>query len=236
MGFPPDEQPAWLETFNGSVGLALVGFAAYVVLAHFVPAFVLLLGHGVTDPQAGQELAIENLPYLVGAATVASVLLVAGLKALGWLAPDPPRAELLRIAGWVGGGAVVCIAGQELLSALQSYLWVPAQEQEGVVEAAQRGGPAFLLALVLVGPAGEELIFRRFLFTTLDRGCGRAAAYAGSALLFGLLHLNPSALLLYLWIGVWCAVVYAKTGTIWAAIAVHALNNGFALSDLLLGR
>ena len=54
-----------------------------------------------------------------------------------------------------------------------------------------------------------------------------------SAALFALFHFNPSAILLYFWIGLCCAVVYVRTGTIWAAIAVHVINNGFALSDLL---
>ena len=78
---------------------------------------------------------------------------------------------------------------------------------------------------------GEELILRAIIFRLLMRAFGLTAAFAGSALLFGALHLgNPNATLfaaiaIAVEAGLMLASFYALTGRLWMSIGVHAAWN-----------
>lgn len=84
-----------------------------------------------------------------------------------------------------------------------------------------------ILAASILAGVGEELAFRGGLFRILEERFGTAAALAGSAGLFGLLHaLNPGATVLStaaiaLEAGVLLAAAYALTRNLWFAIGLH---------------
>jgi membrane protease YdiL (CAAX protease family) len=84
-----------------------------------------------------------------------------------------------------------------------------------------------------VVPIGEEILFRGYAFERLHRAGGPAVAYAVSTLLFALVHLNPSAILIYLYLGLVLAWVYHQSQGLLAPITAHAINNGVALLLLL---
>ncbi len=98
-----------------------------------------------------------------------------------------------------------------------------------MVEASATGGILFILAVALFGPIGEELVFRRVLFSALDSGAGRVAAYALPALIFAVVHFHPPAFLLYVWMGLCFAFAYAKSGSVLGGIFVHVVNNSWAV-------
>lgn len=102
------------------------------------------------------------------------------------------------------------------------------------------------LAAVTIGPLVEELMFRGVLFSALlgfrrggERGHpgGMRIAFAmlGSALLFGMVHLPdlgwrwyavPGLALL----GVGCAWLRLRSGSLWPAVAAHGVNNLLAVA------
>jgi membrane protease YdiL (CAAX protease family) len=79
----------------------------------------------------------------------------------------------------------------------------------------------------------------RFLGRTLfksERAC-EMAAVVSSAMVFALWHLqfNPLHLfVLFIW-GVLLAEIFRRSGTLWTAIAAHALNNGLMALIVILG-
>lgn len=83
------------------------------------------------------------------------------------------------------------------------------------------------LAGSMVAAVGEELAFRGGAFRVLEDTFGTTAALAGSAALFGLLHLiNPGAtaastLAIALEAGVLLASAYAFTRNLWLPIGIH---------------
>lgn len=82
---------------------------------------------------------------------------------------------------------------------------------------------AFLLFAV-AAPVVEELVFRGILYQGLTRW-GRRAAALVSALLFGVAHLRPEALVYYTLVGLLLAGVYRRRG-LSGSIATHAAFNG----------
>ena len=60
------------------------------------------------------------------------------------------------------------------------------------------------------------------------------AAYLLPAVIFALIHFNPTGLLTYLWLGVVFAHAYRLTGRLWVAMLVHFGNNAFTFGLLLL--
>jgi membrane protease YdiL (CAAX protease family) len=73
-------------------------------------------------------------------------------------------------------------------------------------------------------PIGEEVFFRGFIFSTLRRW-GWAWAVTLSSLLFAAVHLQVVHFFPILLLGVVLAVLYQRTGSLVASIAVHGVNN-----------
>lgn len=106
--------------------------------------------------------------------------------------------------------------------------------------------PLFLIAFaVLLAPAYEELLFRRVLFGRLWAAGRPALGIVLSSMAFALVHEIPGtspnsfAAMLQLWLIYGCmgaafAWVYRKTGTLWAAVIAHAVNNAIALAAMVL--
>lgn len=107
--------------------------------------------------------------------------------------------------------------------------------------------PLFLAVFaVVLAPAYEELLFRRVLFARLWAAGRPVLGMVLSSLAFAFLHEIPGtndreiAQTLQLWLvyggmGAAFAWLYQRTGTLWAPIIVHGINNAIALSVLYLG-
>jgi|ADGO01.1.fsa_nt_gi CAAX amino terminal protease family. len=99
-----------------------------------------------------------------------------------------------------------------------------------------------LIALVLLPPVVEELIFRGFLFGGLRTKMTFAWAAYITSLLFAVPHLFASSEGL-LWVAgvdtfilsVILCYLREKTGALWAPMAVHAIKNAIAYTILLTG-
>lgn len=86
-----------------------------------------------------------------------------------------------------------------------------------------------IIAVTLVGPLLEELVFRgavtRFL---LERYTPRAAILI-SALIFGLIHMNPTQVIGGFIIGLLLAWIYFKTKSILPVLIIHVINNSLSV-------
>ncbi|ASS75527.1 hypothetical protein CIG75_11390 [Tumebacillus algifaecis] len=91
-----------------------------------------------------------------------------------------------------------------------------------------------LLATAVIAPIGEELLFRGVLQSVLTARWGVYTGVFGSALAFSLIHADPVLFLPIFLMGVLFSVLYRITGSLWAPIWLHAVNNFIAsLNDLL---
>ncbi|MCL2106158.1 MAG: CPBP family intramembrane metalloprotease [Oscillospiraceae bacterium] len=145
-----------------------------------------------------------------------------------------PRADgkrwLLCVA-LVFAGLAACFAGS-LVSALISWL---AEEAGMVFESPEFGSPtnipmllAELLAVAL-GPAViEELLMRGAVMQPLRR-YGDGFAITMSALLFALLHGNMVQAPFAFVCGLALGYITVRSGSLWPAMVVHFINNGFSV-------
>lgn len=99
------------------------------------------------------------------------------------------------------------------------------------------GGPFIftLLAIGVIAPIGEELIFRGAILRILKTHMPANGAVIVQALLFGFYHLNlvqapPTAVL-----GIFLGLVVLYTGSLWPAVIIHIVNNSLAISLSKLG-
>jgi membrane protease YdiL (CAAX protease family) len=81
------------------------------------------------------------------------------------------------------------------------------------------------LVVILVAPVCEELFFRGFLFRALRLRMPLWVAAAIDGVLFGLVHGSLVIVPILACLGIMLCWVYERTGTLFATIALHALNN-----------
>jgi len=89
-----------------------------------------------------------------------------------------------------------------------------------------------IVLVTVIAPLGEELFFRGFFFGSLRNWHGPVLAAILTGAVFGLIHAGsaPIGYLVPLAIfGAGLCMLYELTGSLYPAIALHALNNSIAL-------
>lgn len=89
------------------------------------------------------------------------------------------------------------------------------------------GPVALFLAIAVMAPLIEEFGFRGRVQRTLEHAFGVVPAIAASAVVFSMLHGRIDAVH-HLPFGVFAGWVVWRTGSIWSAVYIHALNNAAA--------
>jgi membrane protease YdiL (CAAX protease family) len=215
---------------------------------------------GVQLARQGNDVSAAQLQSAVGTPPVLFLILLtlvstggAALVLYFWRRRATPAersaswAAVQRFRTWW----LVLLAGVAtfLLSSLMS--WVGrglgldlAPSNLELIEAGFAQFPLFLaLFAVVLAPLYEELLFRRVLFGRLWQAGRPLLGLVLSSLVFALVHEMPglngkplaSTLFLitvYAGMAAVFATVYRATGTLWAPIGAHILNNALALAVL----
>ena len=153
-------------------------------------------------------------------------------RALGLVAPASwPRA--------VGLALGVVVAALAVSAALEPILHA-AREQGLAPEASRPPGPGpvigaalAVVALALVGPFVEELLFRGLLTAAFRRRFGPIRTALLTAALFALAHVLPRVIPPIFILGLALALVYERVGSTLPGILVHCLYNGIAVGAAL---
>ncbi len=87
-----------------------------------------------------------------------------------------------------------------------------------------------LLAGALVAPLAEETFFRSFLFAGFRKEVGLLWGILLSAAFFALVHFTPTAIVPIFFLGVFFALLYEASGSIWPSIILHSTINTLALT------
>jgi membrane protease YdiL (CAAX protease family) len=138
---------------------------------------------------------------------------------------------VLALPAWIGAQLI----GVVVFRLLEMVDLVP--EAGLAEEALSRADPLIVVvALVLVAPVAEEVFFRGVVYNAWLREYGTRVAIVGSAILFGFIHGSAFLFLPITALGVVLALLYRTTGSLPAAIALHAGYNGITVALVLLAR
>jgi membrane protease YdiL (CAAX protease family) len=91
-----------------------------------------------------------------------------------------------------------------------------------------------LVAVVIIAPISEELLFRGYFFGVGKRYFGGLASGGMTALLFAAVHANLASLLPLFVFALCLTLAYERTGSILVPIGMHALFNFTTLLGLYL--
>jgi membrane protease YdiL (CAAX protease family) len=234
----------------GRAALVAVGFLLATVLARVtvecggglaIGAWAVADGADLTDPDA-MATAFESLPIALIAALTILQLTLLGALAVGFAFLLRPARETLalRVGAWgvwpfaILGGLVVGTGPGWLAEWLTR--WLPSWLQLGALDQiaawfqqGDLGGKLLLgVAVVLFAPLCEELVFRGLLWGAIRRFAPEAVAWLATSGLFALYHLDPIHVITVLPIGLFIGWIRWTSGSLWAAVAVHFVNNALA--------
>jgi membrane protease YdiL (CAAX protease family) len=85
----------------------------------------------------------------------------------------------------------------------------------------------------VVGPVGEEVFFRGFVYTGLRKKYGVKGGIFWSSLFFGLTHGIPWQIPYAFVAGIILAYVYEKTGSLYSPILLHVVNNSLSVIGIM---
>ncbi|WP_295954643.1 type II CAAX endopeptidase family protein [uncultured Xanthomonas sp.] len=234
-----------VSVLSGLVWGVIRGFQLAMELkAQGIPADRLA---SVVAQRVGQPGALAQLLIALVSTLSAALLLYflrrpasAAERRASWQAARTPSTW-----GWVLLVAVGVFVGSATISALAAQIGIkPVPTNLPLMQDAMAQMPLFLCVFaIVIAPAYEELLFRRVLFGRLwDAGRPRLGMLLSGAA-FALVHEVPGttgnslAATAQLWLvyggmGVAFAWLYKRTGTLWASIAAHGLNNAIAVAGL----
>jgi membrane protease YdiL (CAAX protease family) len=223
------------------IAMAIAAVLFFGIGAIAVGAAVLVTGESDTD--SAQIIAAGLVATIIFDACLVAIAyyFVARRYNLSWpalgfrpLEPDlwwvPPAAAIGLL---VANGIYTYI-----MQSLGADALAPEQEYDDLFDT-RALLPLAGLFTVLVAPFAEEIFVRGFLFPAFIGRLGVFGAALVSGLLFGAVHItsiDTIGLIIPIGaIGVVLALIYYRTGSLWATIATHLIINSIAFTFLATG-
>ena len=223
-----DQAPRW-PAWYAPAGF-LGGFAVVLVVSVIAGVIAAAAGVDVEETPPGLVVVLTLLQAVILCGTA---IFLAGRTQR----PKPEHFGLRPAPFWPSvGWTALGFFGFFMFAILYSLLITPEGDQT-VTE--DLGADESTLALVAAGlvvmvvaPVAEEFFFRGFFYRALRSRFGVVAAASIDGLVFGMIHFTGPETLELLPIlavlGFMFCLVYERTGTLYAVIALHALNNSIA--------
>ena len=209
------------------IKLILINFGLQILVSYLLGLVGMLLCYLYTDSvQQGLILSGTMAPTVL----LSNLLMAVYLFKAGYLSGDRQLYSLLRPLRlmWAllwGISAIV------LTDCIASFLPLPDLTRTNF--AVMSHSAAGLLAVVVIGPVVEELLFRGVITKKLLQCYSPWVAILLSALIFGAVHINPAQVLPAFFMGLAFAWLFHQTGSVIPGIVVHVLNNGVYCLQLL---
>lgn len=224
----------------------MIGWTPLTVLLGALTAIGLMIVTtvpiAVADPNLESIAAKGGAQLMVGVALVAAALIFVLADAGGNLMAALRRLGFRDLA-WrlIGLGALAWVI--YLICALLLAPLLSPEQDDVAKEISGDSGDALAMIvtgvlIIVVAPISEEVFFRGFMFAGLRRSLPLWVAAVVSAGIWGSLHLSGGNLGVAIQLavfGVILALLYERSGSLWATIFAHGLNNTIAFLYLLSG-
>lgn len=214
---PSPSAPGWPEILAGTVAYAL----ALLVVAFTLPLVEDQAAAGVVGLFVSGAMGLLAL-------TVAVLIRIRGLTAFGFQRARPRHVAvgaLLGLASYVLGTLLVVLYVVATGASVQNV-------QTSYQAAAAGSWVSLALALVadaVVTPLGEEAFFRGVVANALLARYRTWVAVILSAAVFAVAHgINPVLPIAFV-VGLFTALLFRWSGSVWPGVALHGVNNATAL-------
>ena len=180
---------------------------------------------------AGKEFVGLNDANAIALATILSGLITVGiLFALHMIRPKTFNPKRIKW-GQAPIAFMAALLGILAMDLLSDQLNLPDIMKEEFGEMAKSVWG--IIAIAIVGPIVEELVFREAVTHSLLEHCShRWQAVLLSALAFGLIHINPAQVPFAFVMGIILAIIYVKTRSIVLISIIHIINNSLAVIEI----
>lgn len=225
---PGGSQPVWAEWGASGAVLGVVGAVIAVIAGGIL--LVPFVGTKGLDAKLANQLILSLAFIGVALAIAAQGQTRMPMRELGLLRP--------RYGHWVALTAqafVVVVAFAVVFSRIAQPEQSDAAEQLGF-NASVVGAIVAGFAIVVAAPVCEEIFFRGLLFGGLRKTLPFVGAALVSGVFFGAIHLatgNVAAAVQLSFLGVVLAWLYERSGSLWAPMALHGVNNAIAFTLLV---
>lgn len=221
-----------LDTLLYLVTFVIIQFAIPLILVvgymHFNPDSQLNFGNILT----------QNVTLNIASSIIGSLIVIALFIKLGWVSRSRaylvsrPWATLM----WVVLAAIGIIIPA---SGLEELFKVDMPEQLEVLFTRMMHEPLGYVAIGILGPLAEEIVFRGAILRTLLKLFGSKPwiAVAISAAVFGLVHGNSAQFLHAFLLGLLLGWMFYRTGSIVPGVVLHWVNNTivYVMANLMPG-
>jgi hypothetical protein len=236
---PQDEPPAVMECPSVSEREPVAPWRVIAWLSF-------TLGLGAINAYANYALDSEtpdDLAYRYSTAVAALVqygIFLAIVAGIAWGLPRRETFALRQPPSWpralllaTGSLAAIYVLASVYLAALSTVTDKTPTDEQGLLPEgwdSSRAGAfaAYFVAVAVLGPVVEELLFRGLGYRLFEP-YGQWTAIVATSVVFGLYHGLVLALPLLTLVGLALAVVRARTSSLYPAIVLHSVFNGLAL-------
>ena len=227
---PEAARPQWPPWYAPA---ALFGSFGAIMVAGF-PLLPVILTVGISEAVAG--IALLALLLVQDGLLVLAAVLFASIKRT----PRPWHFGIRATRFWpTVGWALLAFAAMLAFELGYSELFqVDETNVEDLGEDNLVAGFAVALAVIIVAPVAEELFFRAFFYRALRTRLPVLPAALIDGVVFGALHFQGIDTAIILPViavfGVGQCLVYERTGSLFAVIAIHAAFNTVAMLSVVL--
>ena len=115
--------------------------------------------------------------------------------------------------------------------------WIDGDQEQNVGFENLRFGYEYVvafIALVVLPPIAEELLFRGYLYGRLRKSLGFVGTSLVVSVIFGLVHMQWNVAIDTFVLSLFLCYLRERTGSIWASMVLHAIKNGVAYFILFI--
>ncbi len=205
----------------------IIAVLVFILMELLVGGIIGMIGNLLFHPGEGGKAAIIALSIIISG--VLTVFVLNKMNMIKWRVANPKTISWRKAPLAIVGALMGIIAANLLNEKLDLPNLIEAEM--GALCHTFWG----VLAITIIGPIVEELVFREGIIGYLiRRGQHRWVAIIFSSLMFGIIHLNPAQVPFAFIMGIVLGVVYVKSHSIVLTSIIHILNNTIAVVEIIL--